>query len=309
MNAVGLSACSAWLLLLGLAQSTQAFEVIRFPGSVNTIVTGVDGGAVVGVYWDQSPALQRGFVYDGSSYQSVVYPGSQSTVLSGIDGNRVVGTYNASGGVSRGFVFDGVSYTDLVPPMASTTIFNGSRALGIDGERIVGDYIDDNRTTHGYLFDGTTFARFDFPGQANQRANDLDGDKIVGKFGDSTGYLFDGNAFQQLIPPGSNRSDATGIDGDVVVGYYTTNDPSALGLGRRGFFYERGRYRDYLVPASLGYDTQLSGVDGGSAVGYYRSTGGGFRGFRVAVPEPSAAVLLVAAATVIGSQRRRCVPR
>lgn len=292
------------LVSCGVTLGDHGFQEIHFPGSLNTVATDVDGGTVVGYYWNDNSVRTNGFLYDGTTYKTVNFPGAIATTLLGIDGDKVVGQALAGGPFKfRGFAYHNDAFSVIEPPMTGNYL-NGSGTFGIDGDRHVGQYIDSGGETHGYLFNGVSFTTFDFPGGAVNVAFGIDGSTIVGGFtdvrgsGQRRGYLYDGTRFQIMAPQGSIASMAYGVDDGRVVGSYDTSAATA------GFLYEGGEYRDIIVPPSLGNSTRARGIDGLTVVGSYVNSGRFSRGFITVIPEPSA-LTIAAMLTGCGMMRRR----
>ena len=97
----------AAFLTLFLGVSAQGvllneYTVIDMPGAIATYATGIDGGNIVGRYYDGSAI--HGFSYDGTTYTTLDVPGATDTVLFGIDGSNIVGWYSDANGNVHGFL-------------------------------------------------------------------------------------------------------------------------------------------------------------------------------------------------------------
>ena len=77
--------------VLCVCSSAQANWVTHdFPGATGTDALGIDGGNIVGDYWDDYDNY-HGFLYDGVTSTTLDFPGAIETYASGIQGGSVVG--------------------------------------------------------------------------------------------------------------------------------------------------------------------------------------------------------------------------
>ncbi|MBN2270771.1 MAG: PEP-CTERM sorting domain-containing protein [Sedimentisphaerales bacterium] len=118
---------------------------LDFPGAEETSAHGIDGGKIVGSYWD-SDWNGHGFLYDGSTWMTLDFPDAEWTIAGDIDGDSIVGIYRDSDRNVHGFLYDGSTWMTLDFPDAEWT-----RAYGIDGAKIVGSY-EDASGTHGFIY-------------------------------------------------------------------------------------------------------------------------------------------------------------
>ena len=286
--------CVLLLLAGAAAADTSGFEILRYPGAAETFPQDIHDGLIVGHYRNAAGDI-HGFVYDGSTYSTLDFPGSGYTAILGTDGTNIVGAYYGPESRQQGFLFDGNRFTTIAPPDTTTTIFNGATANGVDGQTIVGSYYDTFNRASAFIFDGSTYRGFGLPTQGTDVPHDIDDGKIVGFFlgpGRRQGFFFDGQATLELSHPdaGPFGTEATGVSGNRVVGFYYEGSPPV----KHSFIYERGEYRTYDVPASLGDDTEIRGIHGDKIVGYYIGTSGGYHGFVATIPEPHTLQLLAA---------------
>jgi hypothetical protein len=288
---VALNLASAQASRADVFGNASAFEILQYPGAVDTWPEDIYDGLIVGRYRDTS-GRAHGFTYDGSTYSTLDVPGSRYTSLFGIDGTNIVGAYYDSAVRQLGFLFDGNSFKTIAPPDTSTTLFNGAAATGVDGQTIVGGYYNTSGDSSGFIFDGLTYTRFGFSA-GNYAPQDIEDGKIVGLvFGQGTrhGFIYDGQTNLNLFHPdaGSLGTEATGVSGNRVVGYYYEESPRV----KHSFIYEQGEFRTYDVPARLGDDTEIRGIQGDKIVGFYIGTSGGYYGFVATIPEPHTLPLL-----------------
>ena len=100
-----ISIVSSYLTLcMGVsAQGAYTYTTLDVPGASNTYAYGIDGGNIVGYYYDDSGS--HGFSYDGTTYTTLDVPGASNTEAYGIDGGNIVGySYVGSEGSYSGFL-------------------------------------------------------------------------------------------------------------------------------------------------------------------------------------------------------------
>ena len=283
------------VLLLGAGTAdTLAFEILEYPGAVDTWAEDIHDGLIVGRYRDNSGVV-HGFLYNGSTYSNFDFPGSLYTAISGTDGTNIVGVYYDSAQRQTGFLFDGDGFTAIAPPDTSTTIFNGAAATGVDGQTIVGGYYNTSGESSGFVYDGSAYSTFGLSTEGTYAPKDIEDGKIVGQYfgqGIRHGFFCDGVTTLSLFHPDAGQlgTSATGVSGDRIVGYYCEESPSV----KHSFIYEEGEYETYDVPAALGDDTEIRGIHGDEIVGFYMGTSGDYYGFVATIPEPHMAHLLAA---------------
>ena len=97
-----ISIVSSYLTLcLGVsAQGAYTYTTLDVPGASYTYAYGIDGGNIVGHYWDDGIL---GFSYDGSSYTTLDVPWGAYTEAYDIDGGNIVGRYSHTNG-AHGFL-------------------------------------------------------------------------------------------------------------------------------------------------------------------------------------------------------------
>jgi hypothetical protein len=192
--------------------TTQATTLLDFPGSTNSVVTGIDGSNIVGYYWNDQSQPPLSFIYNGTDWETLdlpshpteidgdniighgnwvynvttqsittfAFPEAINTTISGIDGENIVGNYLGTDGKSHGFLYNGASWITLDPSLP------GLPTTQLDG--ISGDYIlargSASGNSHGLLYDMITqsWTVFDYPGAISTAPYDIDGNKIVGSY-------------------------------------------------------------------------------------------------------------------------------
>ena len=127
------------LLSKGFVYDGQSWTTVHVPGSLQTIVTDIDNGTMVG-HWKQNlssdpsviaPSKNNSFTFDGTNWTFLSCPGATETTAWGISGNRIVGSYsNTSNSLDhQGFIYDGTNWMTLNFPGAGYTEISG-----IDGD-------------------------------------------------------------------------------------------------------------------------------------------------------------------------------
>ncbi|MBA3482111.1 MAG: hypothetical protein H0T51_09885 [Pirellulales bacterium] len=286
--------------------SGYTFTTAEPPGSRFSQVTGISGGALVGVY-DNAFFEPHGFLYDGSTHRDLDHPDASYTVPKGISGNTVVdalfGPYFDDAD-QLGFIYNGSTFTPLSFPGATAT-----SAEDVDGDIVVGSYRDEDNDSHSFIYNGGTFTTLDIPGASYSYASGISGGTVVGTYGDSKehGFIYDGSTFTTLDFPGALHTQAEGVSGGIVVGTYLGADGS-----HNSFFYDGSTYRTLNVPPSWGDFTIALDISGNTVVGWF-STLDDFGniyedltyGFSVQIPEPGSAMLVAMAGCGLLARRRQ----
>jgi len=238
-----------------------SFELIDVPGSVRTIVRGInDRGVAVGGLTD-SDGIGHGFIRRGHDVQTFDIPGSTSTSPFAInDTGTVVGWFSDASGNQHGFKLapDGTSTAIDFPGAANTyvgSINNRGDMIGGYGPTIdegIGFLLQDGRFT--------TLA--DPPGAAANSTFPLginDASAISGFFVDAAGLqhgfvLLDGT-YTVLDPLGSNDGPDSALS--------QINDPgNAVGSnGAEGFIINvrSGRFSTFSCPG--GFAIRVRGIN------------------------------------------------
>jgi probable HAF family extracellular repeat protein len=149
-------------LAAGFAKA-GTWKTIDVPGSIYTVVSGINQNSdLVGNFVDES-GTQHGFLFSDGTFETIDPAGSIETLASGINDNRkVVGEYYETGFIGHGFLFDGVNYTTLDFPGATQTTAGGINNAGF----VVGGYIDAQGKAHGFEWQNGSFTTVDVPGAA-----------------------------------------------------------------------------------------------------------------------------------------------
>ena len=170
---------------------------------------GISGNTVVGAYLDASG--QHGFIYNiaTSAWTTLNFPGTtNSTYPMAVSGNNIVGQY--SGGLS--FLYNGTTWTTLTMAPGIVNGISGSNMLSF---------------SKNSFYNGTSWVTINnAPGSTWTDVYGIDGDNIVGSYGDASGgwhgfvYSVAADTWTTLDFPGAIATTAYGIDGSTIVGSY-----------------------------------------------------------------------------------------
>ncbi len=198
--------------------TTQETIPLDPPGSINTVVTGIDGSNVVGRYLDSSNQ-QYSFLYNGSDWEILDLPSYPTE----IDGDNIIGhgnwVYNMTTQSITAFAFPGADFT---------------RISGIDGDKIVGYYLGADDKNHGFFYNGASWITLDpsLPGLPTTHLYGISGDYILGLGSGSSnnnhGLLYNiiDKNWIVLDFPDAIETNPSAIDGNRIVGDYETETHS-----------------------------------------------------------------------------------
>jgi uncharacterized membrane protein len=294
----------------GQARPDYVFTTIDFPGSMQTIASGInDAGQIVGYYNNG-----HGFLLSNGVYTTLDAPGSVVTQAMGINNaGQIVGNYGDATG-THGFVLSGGSYSALDVPRS----FGGSfpqistLATGInDSAQVVGTFVYPAGThppTSGagvFLLSGGVYKNVSEPGLISAAGGINNAGQIVGFNNLGKGFLLSGGSYTDFAVPGSLVTSARGLnDAGQIVGVY---DAQVLGPDH-GFVLSGGSYTSIDVSGAA--MTDPNGINNaGDIVGVYFDAAGREHGFLATpapVPEPFTLALLgIGAMGVLGWAWRR----
>jgi hypothetical protein len=262
--------CSlAMLLFASLALAQVTYTQIDYPGSVSTVVTGINSkGDMVGHYQLEAGGNNHGFVLSQGQFTSFDYPGALSTIPNGInDLGQVVGTACIHCGfpVMFAFLYDGKSFTRISYPSKPGTEGNGINNAG----DVVGR-IDGNRISRAFKFRAGQFKIVTVPGKSPD--DDALGINNSGEIvGGSYNYKWNWQSWAR-----ENRSFHYLHVGDLSVAF-GLNDNGAIvgwwfdGSGISGFAWSNGTFISLRYPGA--YSTNATGINNSrQVVGYYAPT-------------------------------------
>jgi hypothetical protein len=300
------------LLAAGLAAPASAavtYTTLDHPlaGRGGTIPYDLDGGTIVGTYFDAAGA-SHAFTYDGSTWTVLDHPLAappRGTTAFGISDGRIAGTFVNGAGQTFGYVYDGVTFTTL-EQRSSTGGHADTFARGISGDTVVGHYID-ALVARGFRYASGTFNDITVPGAIGVFPDDIDAGRIVGTIDDQLGthaFVADGGTVTLIDHPLGEflGTFGSGIDGASVIGNYLSLPTGAS----RGFLYENGAFTAINFPGAT--DTSANGIDGARIVGSYVDATGATHGFLAVVPEPSALFVALLVGTLLARRPTKEVP-
>jgi len=195
----------------GFLYDGTSWTTVDYPDSYSCAASGIDGSNIVGTYYRYPGDAHHGFLYNEAGWTYIGFPKGNSWLgnhVYDIDDGNIVGTWGCWIWRWHGFIarppYDWMSYTSIDYGL-------GTSATGIDGDNIVG-WCDG---AQGFLYDGTSWTRLGW----GKFPTGIDDGNIVGNCG-SNGFLYDGTNWIWLVYPGSLWTSAEGIDGDRIVGCY-----------------------------------------------------------------------------------------
>jgi len=188
--------------------TTATYDIVSYPGSDTTSISGMSGDAVVGTYLSASDKsadpysiwYYHGCFYNGSVWAPVNMPGAIYTWPRDIDGDKVVGQYYDADYRGHGFLATIVAgvMTDFV-----TLDVSGSEMtnlVGISGDNIIG-YYRNGYETQPFVYNNGVVTNINYqvgespdPNSVNVGSpsaslilGGIDGDSIVGSYQLSSG--------------------------------------------------------------------------------------------------------------------------
>lgn len=214
----------------GFFRAGGALHSVDVPGSIETLLYGVNLNHAVGWYTDSS-GITHGFVIDTKKKVTTIDPpGSTATNAWSINrSGQIAGAYTDSSGVFHGFILTNGKYTSYDAPSSILT-----EILGINDRGDIVGIFDDSATgqEHGFAVPkGGKFVQIDYPQSgvmvtATDRVNNLG--EIVGLWGTSTSGPFSGyhatkaGGFKDVTFSGATETRVRGLnDKGVITGRYT----------------------------------------------------------------------------------------
>jgi hypothetical protein len=272
--------CAVITLLIAPYATAGTWTELKMPGANFTIPERIDGGNVVGYYYDGS--ISHGFLYNGATWTPLDMPGINGvqTTAMGINGSKIVGYYVAQNLPVTGFIKNGSTWTTL--PVGGAADISGSNIVGVT-------------SPYSYIYDGTNIKTLAKPGSSATIAKGIDGSNIVGTFNDdsgSHGFIYDGSTWSTLDKPGAYTTVPYDIDGHNIVGIYQASSTSAW----NGFLYNGSTWTTINLPGA--FATQVSSISGNNIVGLCYDSAGQ-HGFLYTIPEPATILLLGLGAIVL----------
>ncbi len=282
--------------------------IIHHPESLFTNADGVnDKGYVVGGYIPVNFDAGDGYVFDGKNFVNFGLPNAQVRLL-GINNNGdMIGSYTSLNTFDyHVFLYRGGALTSLDFPDAKF-----SNVLDINNSgQVLGTYSLDGKIDQYYLYESGKFNKLELqvPGAENTRLSGLnDNGNLVGSYSSTenrleNGFIYSDGKFTTVDHPlaeiGTVLTDIN--NSGQALGMYQSAEVFGV-----GFLYEDGDFR--ALPQFSDEQHYASINNEGQIVGTYLGTYNNDEvnlGFlltpqeKVAVPEPSTVLLLVA--TLVG---------
>lgn len=218
----------------------NTFTSQNFPGSAQTMVTGINGaGSTVGIYMDTA-GTTHGYTDIGGVFKTVDQPGTVfNQGLSINNSNTTVGYFalDAAAGQmgqsaysQQNGVFTNVNA--LLPPTNQN-----SQAVGINNAgAIVGFYLPTSTTSIGFLDQNGVISTIDPFGSTFTQALGINSlGEIVGFYVDANGvqhgYIDTNGVFSSFDPAGSANTTINGLnDLGQIAGFYTDGNDNVVGF-------------------------------------------------------------------------------
>lgn len=273
----GLGLLSVWAMLIVLCAATSAqqpppvqfqFSSFNVPGSLETIINGMDNsGNMVGMYTDQL-GLPHGFEYTATNQLITIdHPNFMQTVCYGAQGGSVVGAYLTPVGYWQAFYYSQGVFIDI--PMKAGV--KGSIAYGMNAKGlIVGWYLDANNVDHGFEWNSLKLKTIDVPGMLGTSALAINrSGQITFNAYDSNfvghGWLKKGKNFTRIdASPYGTSPRGISDTGEIVVSWQ-----DAVGASHGGLLLKNGWY---LFDQPQSYGTWLRGINRTrQIVGYFQT--------------------------------------
>ena len=296
-----------WILLLvictnpyGFAQSWSILDPFPNSDPYTTIYTGLSDNNYVGYY--SLNGSVRGFLKNSSTWLDIINPEGNNFLPERIDGNNIIGSVSTTSG-ARSYVFNFAnnSWSQLVN-INTQAVFG----YGISGNKVVGELSFEVGSNKGFIFDGNSWTILSPPVDVNQgdysTAIDIDGDFVLGKYGNENFIYNNGN--YQIIGNISNATWNTqkvaGISNNKIIGSYIDSN----GGKERGYIFEGSAFQNIDAFDNYQNGTRLRDISDDKILGYYWDVNGSGN-FLYTIPEPSAISLLVFVGVVVALGRRK----
>lgn len=280
------------------------------PGAVNTLLTGIRGDYIVGLYTTSSNA-SRGLIYDRVARTwtqlDVVIAGvpAASTSPYGPDpvtgGLHVVGSYKLAGSsLDHGFYYDstkppGSAFVLLDYPSTPQSTTLNTIPHSIYGNNVVGNYDTSLKTGNAFLYniETQTYRNINKPNDSrfnptfSTTAYGIWENHVAGSYTNLTGthaYLHNltTGVFTKYDYPGAILTHFDGITSNNAGAFNYTGD-YLLGRKLIAFFFDGKTYTTLNYPGSV--VTSGNSVYDWTVVGVYTDTSGVVHGYIATVPQ------------------------
>jgi len=265
------------LACAGVAAGQQfQYTTIWVPGSIDTIVYGVnDTNVSVGTY-ETPEGAEYGFIRTGQTITNLQYPGEETTIPFDVNNaGEVVGEYPDAASHFHAFLYANATYTNIDPPGAVEAAASGINNVG----QIVGEYSIVGQQ-QGFILDAGSYQFLSVPGSALTTwaggINDSGQVTLQWVYAESNttqSSLYDGSNYTQIEVPGAYNVFAYAINnrGSIAITWQDDdlfNYCALRAQGPGGYIYP-----SLDVPGSEGGTTLCYGLNNKSdAVGRYTST-------------------------------------
>ncbi|MEZ6120532.1 MAG: hypothetical protein R3C28_28700 [Pirellulaceae bacterium] len=148
------------------------FQIVSFPGAAETVVYGIsESGVVVGEYGNIDfgnpiSAINRGFVFNGTTFETIHVPNAISTAALDVnDHGVIVGEYLSRSGLTLGFIYENGEYSTITSPFGTSVSLTGINNAGT----IIGNTSNDGfeENVDAFFLNQGEHQQFRFP-QADQ---------------------------------------------------------------------------------------------------------------------------------------------
>lgn len=213
--------CLLSLLLIGFASFSQAqsgcsFKDFNYPGALQTTAEAVNNlNHIVGVYYNSTGTIQRGFLYQNGKFSSFAGPnGTTDTEANGVNNlGQIVGRYydSASGRV-KPFLLNSSGLHTLNIPTTGDAYAEGINDNGV----IVGTIENSDGSEFAYIWINGKVKTFQNSGMNTSAHGINNGGQIVGSFDNGTGtrigYIRAANGTYTTFTAGDQFTEPTKIN-------------------------------------------------------------------------------------------------
>jgi len=195
----------------------KSYEVGRYPGSVDTVLTSLNNGHAVAGWYEDTKGNIFGFSeWEGiwTKYQDPHTAGDATRFLGINDSGEIVGYYENRQGIDHAFA---VLATGKFRPILPRGTSPAATAVNDRGQ-IVGWETVASGATEGWLLDGKRFTKVAYPGAVSTRPSGInESGEIVGSYKDAAGNTHGFILTQPLTAPRWQQFDEPNASGETVL--------------------------------------------------------------------------------------------
>ncbi len=312
---------AAWLAAGSAQAAAYVYSEVSRPGAESTSLWGINNrGQMVG-HSVGADGFFQAFIYDGSRFTGLSGPaGAVASTAMGIsDAGVVVGAFSntkvvdSSGetyaGPSQGFLYSAGTYT---PFMVAGSVETHLRGISPDGRYVTGYYVTETLGGVGFVYDLLNAAlsvvsrpdsTFTIAQGVNNSGVVVGSDVIPGTIRRLPGFFYDVHTGVRtdVDIAGAARTAQRAIAEDgVVAGWFQGTDNL-----QHGFVGSVTHFQQVDMPGADGTYIEGRNQAGTLVGGFNRGSDVGAFFARLAVPEPSTAVVLVTALLLLAGGRLR----